>query len=137
MNKLHALFSQFFKFAIVGILTFCIDYALMIVLTERFHIYYLVSSLISFIVSIIFNYIVSMKYVFKPKENISKTHQFIVFLLLSAIGLGLNQFVLCILVNIRHLFYMIAKILATFIVTGWNFFSRKIFLEGKSSTQSA
>lgn len=47
------LIEQIMKFGIVGVLCFAIDYGLMIFLTEVFGISYLISSGISFSVSVI------------------------------------------------------------------------------------
>ena len=54
--------NQLFKFGIVGGIAFVIDYGLLYLLTEKIGIYYLVSSLISFSVSVIFNYIAVSKF---------------------------------------------------------------------------
>ena len=63
------LIEQIMKFGIVGVLCFAIDYGLMIFLTEVFGISYLISSGISFSVSVIVNYKLSLKFVFKTDEN--------------------------------------------------------------------
>ena len=55
--------NQLFKFGIVGGIAFVIDYGLLYLLTEKIGIYYLISSLISFSVSVIFNYIASVLWV--------------------------------------------------------------------------
>ena len=52
-----------------------------------------------------------------------------VFLVLSVIGLGINQLIMWIAVDKGHIFYMISKIGATAVVTVYNFITRKIFLE--------
>ena len=54
------LLNQILKFGVVGGLAFIIDYGILIFLTEVFHINYLISTTISFIVSVIFNYIMSI-----------------------------------------------------------------------------
>lgn len=123
------LLEQVMKFGIIGFLAFFIDYGLMILLTEAFGIYYLISSTISFVVSLIFNYICSMKYVFSGKEGMNKRTEFCIFVILSVIGLGINQFIMWLMVDKLHIFYMITKIFATAVVMVWNFVTRKIFLE--------
>lgn len=123
------LLLQMFKFMIVGIASFIIDYVLLFVLTEYFDVYYLVSSFVSFASSLIFNYIFSMKFVFHRKVNMSLRRQFTVFVLLSVIGMLLNQYIIEKMVEIIGVHYMFAKVCATMTVTGWNFVSRKTFLE--------
>ena len=50
------------KFSVVGVIAFVIDYGLLALLTEVFGVNYLVSATISFTVSVIFNYLASMRY---------------------------------------------------------------------------
>ena len=122
------LFQQIFKFGIVGGLAFLIDYGLLFLLTEFVNIHYLISSIISFIVSLIFNYILSIKWVFDVTKK-QTYKEVIVFVVLSVIGLGINQLVMYVGVGKLTIHYMLVKIISTFIVMIWNFITRKIFIE--------
>ena len=123
------LFFQFVKFSIVGIIAFCIDYGLFLLLAYVFGVHYLISSLISFVVSVIFNFIASMRYVFAGREGQTRTQQFIIFFVLSVIGLGINQLILWLCVDVFTWYAWFGKLVATAIVMVFNFVSRKIFLE--------
>lgn len=123
------LIAQVLKFGVVGGTAFLIDYSIMIALTEFFGINYLISSGISFVVSVIYNYILSVHWVFDVDKDVDKKKEFIVFILLSVIGLGLNQLLMWVFVSRVHVFYMLAKIFVTAIVMIYNFVTRKIFLE--------
>ena len=63
------LFEQIIKFGLVGFLCFFIDYGIMVFLTEIVNINYLISSGISFTVSVIVNYILSLTFVFDTKKG--------------------------------------------------------------------
>ena len=65
------------KFGVVGVIAFVIDYGLLALLTEAFGVNYLVSATISFTVSVIFNYLASMRYVFTHKEGMSRRRAFV------------------------------------------------------------
>lgn len=126
------LINQIMKFGLVGVVATLIDYAIMVLLTELFKINPLISAAISFTISVIFNYIASVKWVFDvDKEKNSKTKEFVVFITLSIIGLGINELVMWILDKEFGIHYMISKIVATGVVMCWNFITRKIFLESK------
>ena len=86
-----------------------------------------------------------MKFVFERRDDISRKKEFIVYVVLSVIGLGLNELILFICVDLIYnkndwlmsLYNdrwseIIAKVIATGIVMVFNFVTRKIFLEKKS-----
>jgi len=126
------LFAQFIKFGVVGAIATVIDFALLIFLTEVFKLNYLISATIAFSVAVIFNYVASMRYVFTHRENLSRRKEFIIFVVLSVIGLLINNACMWLGVEIFSIDYRITKILATVIVTTWNFITRKIFLDAGS-----
>jgi putative flippase GtrA len=129
MKKIQQLVVQFCKFGLVGTVCFCIDYSLMVLLTEFTGLGYFWSSAVSFVVSVVVNYILSMRYVFAGKEELSRMQEMVIFVALSLIGLALNQMFMWIAVDFFGLFYAIAKIFSTMLVTIYNFISRKLFLE--------
>ena len=122
--------NQILKFGIVGIIATLIDYLVLILLTEIFDVYYLLSSCISFTVSVIFNYIASMKYVFEGKNN-NKIKEFFLFIILSIVGLIINTILMKLFVETFYIHYIISKIITTAFVMIYNFISRKLLLEKK------
>lgn len=125
------LLAQFMKFGIVGVIAFVIDYGFMVLLTEVFNVSYLISTTVSFIISVVFNYFASMRFVFKRKDDMSRRREFIIFIVLSVIGLAINDVFMWLMVDFLYIDYRISKIVVTFIVAVWNFVTRKIFLEAK------
>lgn len=122
---------QLFKFGIVGVLATVLDFLFLFVFTDVFGMYYLFSAAISFVLSTLFNYAASMRFVFNSKfSKDEKTKELLLFTILSVVGLLLNQFLMWLFVEKIALYYMLAKIVATFFVMAWNFISRKIWLEG-------
>ena len=130
------LIAQFMKFGVVGVIAFVIDYGLLALLTEVFSVNYLVSATVSFTVSVVFNYVASMRYVFTHKEDLSRRREFIIFVVLSIAGLIINNVLMWAGVELlrwpdwigEHA-YLIVKIFATAVVMVWNFVTRKIFLD--------
>ena len=123
------LFQQIARFGVIGVLAFAIDYGFLYAFTEWLGIYYLISSVLSFSISVIFNYIASVLWVFDVKQETSKTRNFILFIVFSVIGLGINQLIMWLGVELLGLHYMLVKIFATAVVMVWNFVTRKKMLE--------
>lgn len=121
--------KQILGFGFVGIVCFIIDYALMVVLTELFSVNYLLSCGISFFISTVVNYALSMKYVFSSKQNIAKSKEFTLFVVMSTIGLVITEILMKCFVDKLKIHYMVSKIAVTGIVMVYNFVTRKIFLD--------
>lgn len=132
-NKLA---RQIFRFAMVGGTAFLIDAGLLYILTEFVGLHHLVSSAVSFSVSVIYNYILSILWVFETDREKDKGRKFVIFLVLSIIGLGLNQLLMWLLSDVLTIYYMLSKVIATVFVMLYNFVTRKIFLEKKAPDEN-
>lgn len=119
--------KEIIRFVIVGGISFVIDYMGLYILTEYVNINYLISSSISFTIAVIVNYILSVKFVFEKAKNGYK--QLILFIISSIVALFLNQICMWFFVEMITLHYMISKILATIIVTMWNYITKKKSVE--------
>lgn len=141
------LLEQIIKFGIVGVICFIIDFAITTIPTYFFGqntVY--VSAVFGFVISCIVNYLLSIKYVFTEKKDMDKRKEFIVFVVLSAVGLVINELIIYLCQDVLYanvaflnelipdtLIVPISKIIATGVVMVYNFISRKIFLEGKKT----
>ncbi len=123
------LIYQIVKFGGVGVLCFIIDFAVLRLLHEVVLLDVLVASALAFTVSVIANYILSVRFVFTVAQDNSKTRNFILFVVFSVIGLGLTEILMHLGVNTLSLNYMLVKVAATAIVMVFNFITRKMFLE--------
>ncbi|WP_130836699.1 GtrA family protein [Lachnoclostridium sp. Marseille-P6806] len=156
---MRKLVGQIVKFGVVGVICFFIDYLIGLAavnLILRFRLFgessFIIGSQIGaalgFAVSVVVNYILSFKFVFARREEMDRRAEFIIFLVLSVIGLGINQLIIGIATGplysgVRWLretlgysmMYTGAKILATAVVMVYNFVTRKIFLEQKKAAQ--
>lgn len=127
--KLENLFIQIFKFCIVGVIATIIDFAFLYIFKEFLHLNVVLSNTLSFCISVIYNYWASVKWVFDVNENKDPKKNFVIFIIFSVIGLLLNDLIMWITTDKFEIYYMLAKIIATFIVMIFNFITRKLFLE--------
>ena len=113
----------------VGGLAFVIDYLTLIICKEVFNLNVLVSAAIAFTISVVFNYILSVKWVFDVDKSKSEKKNFIIFIVFSIIGLLLTELIMWIGTDALKVNYLLVKIIATAIVMVFNFVTRKLFLE--------
>lgn len=138
------LIEQILKFGVVGFICFLLDFGITTGLTNLFGVHYLISKFLGFVVSAVVNYILSIKFVFTQKKEMDKTKEFTVFLILSAIGLLINEIVMYVCIDGIYvhstalqavvsdgLMVSVSSVIATGIVMVYNFISRKLFLERK------
>ncbi len=124
---------QFIRYLFVGGLVTILDWALLFIFTEIFKIHYLVSAILSFIVSILANFILSKMLVFKiNKSKVNKAFEFLGYIIIGVIGLGLTELIMYYFSEIINFHYMLSKAIATIIVLFWNYFARKYLLYEKS-----
>ena len=88
------LFKQILRFGVVGGLAFLVDYAILLICKEIFGLSVLLSAAIAFTISVIFNYILSVKWVFDVDKDKSAKKNFIIFIIFSVIGLGITELML-------------------------------------------
>ena len=122
--------KQFGKFAAVGITSLAVDYILLLVLVELLHVDFLIATSASFLASVVVNSFLSMRYVFSRRDDLSRKREFTIFAVLSAVGLGLNDLFMFVGVAVLSIGYQVMKLISTFMVTWYNFFSRRRFLDG-------
>lgn len=127
---MKTLLAQLAKFGVVGVIATVIDFGVMNLLHNGLHLDILIANTAGFIISLVFNYAASMKFVFEHRDGMSRTREFTIFLILSVIGLLLNDGIVLILNKGVALEANIAKIAATALVMIYNFVTRKIFLDG-------
>lgn len=125
------LFLQIFKFVIVGGLSFVLDFILYYIFTRFLSINEMTSQVMSFSISLIFNYMMSMRYVFVSKDSLKKHHEFMIFVTLSVLGAGLNWLLFYLMVYVLSINDLITKIIVAGIVMVFNFVTRKLFIEKK------
>ena len=129
MDKLIA---QILKFGVVGVLAFIVDYGVLMLLNVGFGVNPVLAAGISFTISVIFNYLASMRFVFKHRDDLSRSKEMSIFIVLSVIGLAINELIIWAgtsLLGETPLMVTITKVFATGVVMVWNFVSRKKWLD--------
>lgn len=123
-----ALLDQIVRFGVVGATAFFVDYGVLMLLSQVMGIDPVIAAAISFSVSVVFNYLASMRFVFSHRDDLVPTHEFAIFVILSLVGLALNELIMWAGTSIAGsgaLAVTVTKVVATAVVMVWNFWSRK------------
>ena len=123
---------QLFRYIFVGGTAFAVDLFFLYFFSDICGIYYLISAVFSFIISVLVNYIMSTKWVFNQDSIENKVVEFNLFLLISTIGLVFTEILLYFFTDILGIHYLISKIVSAIIVLFWNFLARRVMFYGKN-----
>ena len=122
-------FLEIVRFCFVGGISLLVDCAILFGLTEFAGVHYLYSAAAAFTASVIFNYWLCVKYVFRNARR-QTPRQATIFIGSSVAGLGLNQLCMWFFVEVAGWHYMLAKLGATVIVTIWNYVMKRKAIRG-------
>jgi len=133
---------QFFRYALVGVTAFIVDFGTLFFLTRSVFFQKgfarIIAVSIAFILGLIVNYILSVLWVFQKRNVGNKKFEFIIFSIVGLIGLGMNELFIWLFTEYIFAMYfyiadiqariLISKIISTVVVYLWNFFARKFTL---------
>ena len=122
---------QFFRYVFVGGTAFVVDFFFLYFFSDICGIYYLVSAVFSFIISVLVNYVMSTRWVFNQDNIENKVVEFNLFMLISTIGLVFTEILLYFFTDICGIHYLISKIISAVIVLFWNFLARRVMFYGR------
>ncbi|WP_067042139.1 GtrA family protein [Methanobrevibacter sp. YE315] len=125
------IFLQLFRYIFVGGTAFVVDFFFLYFFSDICGIYYLISAVLSFIISVLVNYIMSTKWVFNQDNIDNKVLEFNLFILISTIGLVFTEILLYFFTDIVGLYYLVSKIISAIIVLFWNFLARRVMFYGR------
>lgn len=129
MEKKRNIIEKLAKFGIVGVIATLIDFVILYLLKSLLGINVYISVSVAFAVSLLFNYLASMKYVFVAREGLTVSRQVFIFLSTAVAGLLLNELIMWICITFSGLYYMLGKVLATVVVMVFNYITRSVLLE--------
>ena len=126
---MERLIKQVLKFGTSGIIVTILDFALVYVLGTYTVIPIMWVTFISYVISSILNYLLTVRWVFETDGNHKKN--MIIFFSLGIVALCITQFVMWVGTEFFSFYFMVVKVVATIAVNVFNFITRKMFIEKK------
>ncbi len=128
MKKLLHQHQSVIKFLATGIFVFLFNLVVLSLFTEAFKIWYLVSSVVSYALSVVLNFTLQKFWVFENSSNEKTKRQFIFYLFVSCTCLILNTFFMYLLVDYARIHYLISQAFITAALATLNFFINRNFI---------
>ena len=125
-------YSEVINYLIFGVLTTLVSIGIYALCTKCFHINYMISNCISWIISVLFAYITNRIFVFKSKSSdiVIEMYQFFKYRIFSFL---IDVFLMYVLVELINIDDMISKVIVQVVVIILNYVFSKIFVFKKES----
>lgn len=123
--------GQFLRYFVTGGLAFVVDFGVFSLALYYYEIHYLIANLIGLMAGNVVNYLLSLGWVFSAEKRKMEKHrllEIVVFVIISLVGVGLNELLMFLLVGYGNFNEMLSKIVAAGIVLIYNFLARKFIL---------
>ena len=117
---------KFLKFGVVGFTGVFVDFGITWVCREKLRLNQYVANSTGFLCAVVSNYMLNRVWTFQSHDP-SVVTQFSKFLLASIIGLGINNGIIYLLNERYKVNFYLAKLVATAVVTVWNFWANYTF----------
>lgn len=134
--------KEILRFILTGGVCTIIEYVALYILKEWLHWGAVAATPVAFLISVVFNYLLCVKWVFPDAKEGSRKAQ-LGFLITSGIGFFLNLFIMWALtallgedavlfavLGFQVKVYMVNKVAATGLVMVWNYFTKRWVLKG-------
>jgi putative flippase GtrA len=115
---------QVIRFLLAGVFCAGVEFVLFWLLVHLYHVPYLHANMGSLLVAVVLNYFISRKVVFE-KGRYSGKLEFTAFLVFSAMGVALNQFLIWYFVEQAGVEVNLGKVLAIGLAAVFNYFTKK------------
>ncbi|GLY75396.1 GtrA family protein [Actinoallomurus iriomotensis] len=118
-------FVQFFRYGIVAVIAFTVDFGLLYVFTSLLSWFYLLSATSSFVISVAVNYLLSTVWVFAERARRERGVELALFVGICTVALLLNGIFMWIFTSVLGIFYLTSKLITVTIVLFWSFGARR------------
>jgi putative flippase GtrA len=124
-------YFKYIKYAVSGCAAAFVNVALLYALTEYGHIYYLLSAVMGFLLGFTISFTLQKFWTFQNTERANIHRQSFLYFLVSLFSLGLNTFLVYVLVEFVHTWYIVAALFSGLCIAFINFsiYQSFIFVE--------
>lgn len=116
---------QLIRYGLVVGIAAPIDLGGYILLKSAFHVYYVLAATISFTVSLIANYLLSVAWVWTNHSGRQRHIDAVIFAIIGVVGLGLTDLIVFVCTDWFKFNFIVSKLVAFMFVFFWSFGARR------------
>ena len=109
IRELIQKYAQFIRFCIAGGFAFSVNLTVLYILTDIFHIYYLVSTVGAFLIAFSISFILQKLWTFKDSSRDRLHIQLPLYLGMQVVSITLNASLMYVFVEYLHIWYLFAQ----------------------------
>lgn len=125
------------KYIISGGTAAVVDLAALYIFVEWFHMWYVLSAVLAFLVAFCFSFTLQKFWTFKDRATQQMHKQATVYFVVSVINLGVNTLLMYIFVEYLHIHYFVSQIIAGGLLAISSFFIYSRFIFPVKSEQAS
>lgn len=132
-NRKSGIFENniFLRYFVCGITATLVNLFSLYIFTDKVGIWYLHSSVLAFLISLLVSFVLQKFVVFEDKKTTKIHHQFYKFFIAAILGIITNTAIVFVCVDIFGIWYILSQIIAGFFVMIQNFILYKFFIFNK------
>ena len=123
---------QLVRYGVVAVIAFAVDFGLLFVFTSKFHLFYVLSATLSFAISVVVNYLLSVSWAFGARTERERTTEIGLFIGICVVALGLNDVFIWAFTSLFGIYYLYSKLLTVVIVFFWSFGARRFVFHSET-----
>ena len=135
--RLFRRYEQFCKFLIAGAFVVLINLMVLYALTDLAHIYYLLSTVLAFLVAFCVSFFVQKNWTFKDRSRDRLHKQLPFYLGVQLVNLGCNTILMYVFVEYLHIWYLLSQAIIAFFLAMIVYFINKAFIFKTSHGETA
>jgi putative flippase GtrA len=110
------------RFIIGGGIGAATDLAILYAMTDIFHVWYVISTAVAFIIAFIVSFVLQKYWTFQDHSNDRIHSQIALYFAVAAINTFLNTLLVYLFVNFYNVHYLIGQIIASILIAGESYF---------------
>ena len=113
--------KRIMRFVVAGTISAFVMFGTLLLASEVFGLWYLASSVIAFVVTLLFGFVVQKFWAFQNKNTKVVHKQFLIFIIIALLNLIVNISAMYLLVDIFNIWYVMAQLVVTGMISTWDF----------------